>query len=64
MRTSDCGHAFEVWWYAYGKDVGPKSTVLLLGDARNHASQSWVNKEIQQKARHVYWLESLLDLPA
>jgi len=55
---SDYGHAFEVWWNEHGKDVGPKSTVLLLGDARNnyHASQSWVVKEIQQKARHVYWL--------
>ncbi len=55
---SDYGHAFEVFWERYGKDVGPKTTVLLLGDARNnyHASQSWVVKEIQQKARHVYWL--------
>ena len=55
---SDYGHAFEVFWERYGKDVGPKSTVLLLGDARNnyHASQSWVVKEIRQKARHVYWL--------
>jgi len=55
---SDYGHAFEVWWEKYGKDVGPKSTVLLLGDARNnyHASQAWVVKEIQKKARHVYWL--------
>ncbi len=55
---SDYGHAFEVFWNKYGKDVGPKTTVLLLGDARNnyHASQAWVVKEIQQKARHVYWL--------
>lgn len=55
---SDYGHAFEVFWERYGKDVGPKSTVLLLGDARNnyHASQSWVVKEIAAKARHVYWL--------
>jgi uncharacterized protein with von Willebrand factor type A (vWA) domain len=55
---SDYGHAFEVFWERYGKDVGPKTTVLLLGDARNnyHASQSWVVKEIKQKARHVYWL--------
>ena len=55
---SDYGHAFEVFWERHGKDVGPKSTVLLLGDARNnyHASQSWVVKEIAQKARHVYWL--------
>ena len=55
---SDYGHAFEVFWERYGKDVGPKTTVLLLGDARNnyHASQAWVVKEIEQKARHVYWL--------
>ena len=55
---SDYGHAFEVFWQTYGKDVGPKTTVLLLGDARNnyHASQSWVLKEMQHRARHVYWL--------
>ena len=45
---SDYGHAFEVFWNTYGKDVGPKTTVMILGDARNnyHASQSWVVKEI------------------
>ena len=55
---SDYGHAFEVFWEKWGNEVGPKSTVLLLGDARNnyHASQAWVIKEMRQKARHVYWL--------
>ncbi|MFP5486832.1 MAG: vWA domain-containing protein [Acidimicrobiia bacterium] len=55
---SDYGHAFEVFWERYGKDIGPKTTVLLLGDARNnyHASQSWVVREMRHKARHVYWL--------
>ncbi len=55
---SDYGHAFEVFWSTYGKDVGPKTTVLILGDARNnyHASQSWVLKEMQHRARHLYWL--------
>ena len=55
---SDYGHAFEVFWERYGRDVGPKTTVLLLGDARNnyHAAQSWVVKEMRHKARHVYWL--------
>jgi hypothetical protein len=55
---SDYGHAFEVFWERYGKDVGPKTTVLLLGDARNnyHAAQSWVVREMRHKARHVYWL--------
>ena len=55
---SDYGHAFEVFWDKWGKEINAKSTVLLLGDARNnyHASQAWVVKNIRQKARHVYWL--------
>jgi uncharacterized protein with von Willebrand factor type A (vWA) domain len=55
---SDYGHAFEVFWDKYGKDITPKTTVLFLGDARNnyHASQSWVVKEVSKKARQVYWL--------
>jgi len=55
---SDYGHAFEVFWERHGKDITSKTTVLLLGDARNnyHAAQSWVVKEIQKRARHVYWL--------
>jgi len=55
---SDYGHAFEVFWQQWGKDIGPKTTVMILGDARNnyHASQSWVIKEMRKKARHVYWL--------
>src|SRR5690606_36018547 len=32
---SDYGHAFEVFWQRWGKDIGPKTTVLLLGDARS-----------------------------
>jgi uncharacterized protein with von Willebrand factor type A (vWA) domain len=55
---SDYGHAFEAFWERWGKEIGPKTTVILLGDARNnyHASQSWVVKEMQHRARHVYWL--------
>jgi uncharacterized protein len=55
---SDYGHAFEAFWSTYGKDVGPKTTVMILGDARNnyHASQAWVVREMQHRARHVYWL--------
>lgn len=55
---SDYGHAFDVFWDRYGKDISSKTTVLLLGDARNnyHAAQSWVVKEIKKRARHVYWL--------
>jgi len=55
---SDYGHAFDVWWKAHARDVTNKSTVLLLGDARNnyHASNAWIIGEIRKKARHVYWL--------
>ena len=55
---SDYGHAFGVFWEKYGKDVGPKTTVLILGDARNnyHASQSWIVKELEHRARKVFWL--------
>ncbi|HKA93215.1 MAG TPA: VWA domain-containing protein, partial [Acidimicrobiia bacterium] len=40
------------------KEVTPKTSIILLGDARNnyHASQNWVLKELQQRGRHVYWL--------
>ena len=55
---SDYGHAFETFWDRWGREVNPKTTVLLLGDARNnyHASQAWVLAEMAKKARHVYWL--------
>lgn len=55
---SDYGHAFEVFWNQWGREIGPKTSVIILGDARNnyHASQSWVIKEMRKKARHVFWL--------
>jgi hypothetical protein len=55
---SDYGHAFEAFWERWGRDINTKTTVLLLGDARNnyHAAQAWVLGEMAKKARHVYWL--------
>lgn len=55
---SDYGHAFEIFYERHHLEVTPKSSIILLGDARNnyHASQNWVLKELQQKARHLYWL--------
>ncbi|MBA2496625.1 MAG: VWA domain-containing protein, partial [Acidimicrobiia bacterium] len=55
---SDYGHALEVFWERWGKEITPKTSVIILGDARNnyHASQSWVIKEIRHRARHVFWL--------
>ena len=55
---SDYGHAFEAFWERWGREINQKTTVLLLGDARNnyHAAQAWVLAEMSKKARHVYWL--------
>ena len=55
---SDYGHAFEVFWENYGNEINSKTTVLILGDARNnyHASQAWILKEIELRARKLFWL--------
>ena len=55
---SDYGHALGVFWERWGEEITPRTSVLLLGDARNnyHASQAWVVQEIRRRARHVYWL--------
>ena len=56
---SDYGHAFEVWHERHVKEVTKKSSVIILGDARNnyHASQAWTLAEIRKRARRLYWLD-------
>jgi uncharacterized protein len=55
---SDYGHALDVFRERHLTEITPKTSVILLGDARNnyHASQNGIVKEIRQRARHVYWL--------
>jgi uncharacterized protein len=55
---SDYGHAFADFWHRWGADVTPRTTLIVLGDARNnyHASRSWVLGELRRRARRVYWL--------
>ncbi len=55
---SDYGRALEAFWRRWGSELSPKTTVLVLGDARNnyHAAEAWVMAEIAKVARHVYWL--------
>jgi prepilin-type processing-associated H-X9-DG protein len=55
---SDYGHALSVFWERWGEEVTSRTSVLLLGDARNnyHAAQAWVLSEIRRRARHLYWL--------
>jgi uncharacterized protein with von Willebrand factor type A (vWA) domain len=56
---SDYGHAFEVFHQRHYSEITPKTSIILLGDARNnyHASQTWVVDEMRKRGRHVYWLD-------
>ena len=56
---SDYGHAFEVFHQRWGSEVTTKTSLIVLGDARNnyHATSSWVLAELRKRARHVYWLD-------
>jgi uncharacterized protein with von Willebrand factor type A (vWA) domain len=55
---SDYGHAFEVFEKQYMNAITPKTTVMILGDARNnyHAAQSWIIQEMKRNAKQVFWL--------
>ncbi|MDQ3680585.1 MAG: VWA domain-containing protein [Actinomycetota bacterium] len=55
---SDYGRALEVFWARWGREISPKTTVIVLGDARNnyHAAEAWVMAEVARVARRVYWL--------
>ncbi|MGH9102320.1 MAG: vWA domain-containing protein [Acidimicrobiales bacterium] len=56
---SDYGHALETFWERWGTQVGPRSTVLVLGDARSnyHPSGAWALAEVSARARHLWWLD-------
>jgi hypothetical protein len=55
---SDFGRAFRTFHRDYFGAVNNKTTVLVLGDARNNynVAQEWVLKEIHQRAKQVIWL--------
>ncbi|WP_250290573.1 VWA domain-containing protein [Frankia sp. CiP1_Cm_nod1] len=55
---SDYGHAFEVFADRYPEAVGPKTSLLVLGDARNNyrATAAPVFGKLCAQARHAYWL--------
>ena len=55
---SDYGHALSVFFERWGDEIGPKASILLLGDGRNnyHASEAWVVRELHHRARRVFWL--------
>ncbi|MFI5397324.1 MAG: VWA domain-containing protein [Candidatus Binatia bacterium] len=55
---SDFGRAFRDFHRDYIAAVNNKTTVIVLGDARNNYNlpHEWVLKEIQQRAKQVIWL--------
>jgi uncharacterized protein len=55
---SDYGATFDRFLDDYGKDVGPKATLLILGDARNNYRPrgELSLKELCHRAKHSYWL--------
>jgi hypothetical protein len=56
---SDYGHAFEIWHERHIREVTNKTSIIILGDARNnyHASQAWILGEMGKRARRVFWLD-------
>ena len=55
---SDYGSSLEQFWDTCQKDIGPKTTLLILGDARTNyrARRPEILAAIHKKVRHSYWL--------
>jgi uncharacterized protein with von Willebrand factor type A (vWA) domain len=55
---SNFGHAFHHFWLNYLSAVDNKTTVLVLGDARNNYNdpRAWCLRDIHDKAKNVVWL--------
>lgn len=56
--NSNYGASFEAFWERFGNDLGPKATVLVLGDARNNnrPPRERALKRIAERARRTFWL--------
>jgi uncharacterized protein with von Willebrand factor type A (vWA) domain len=52
------GHALETFAERYGDAIGPKSSLLILGDARSNYQPPALEvlKSLAGQARHAYWL--------
>ena len=55
---TDYGRAFRTFAEEYADALGPKSSLLILGDARSNYSDLGVPvlRELAGRARHAYWL--------
>ena len=55
---SDFGRAFKMFHRDFISAVNKRTTVIVLGDARNNYNlpHEWVLKEVRQRAKQVVWL--------
>ncbi len=55
---SNFGHAFHHFWQNFLSAIDNKTTVLVLGDARNNYNdpRAWCLRDIHTKAKNVVWL--------
>jgi uncharacterized protein with von Willebrand factor type A (vWA) domain len=55
---SDYGHSIEAFAETYPDAIGPRTSLLILGDARNNyrATGAQTLKQLVTRARHAYWL--------
>lgn len=55
---SNFGLAFHIFWRDYLSAIDKRTTVLILGDARNNYNddRAWCLRDIQSKAKNVVWL--------
>ncbi|MDQ6797995.1 MAG: VWA domain-containing protein [Actinomycetota bacterium] len=55
---SDYGHALGVFAERWGTELTNRTTVVVLGDARNnyHDPAAWAVAEVAGRARHLWWL--------
>jgi uncharacterized protein with von Willebrand factor type A (vWA) domain len=55
---SDFGRAFRLFHRDYVSIVNKRTTVIILGDARNNYNlpHEWVLREVRQRAKQVIWL--------
>jgi uncharacterized protein with von Willebrand factor type A (vWA) domain len=55
---SDYGHSFEVFAQKWSDAVTPKTSLLILGDARNNyrAQSLPALRSVARRARHAFWL--------
>jgi uncharacterized protein with von Willebrand factor type A (vWA) domain len=55
---SNFGHAFHLFWKNHLASIDNRTTVLVLGDARNNYNNpmDWCLRDIHNKAKNVVWL--------